>query len=231
MPVGSYVLLKKAENVYRSLVAKIPRATEPEYWATSQMKLGRVLNRIACWATEKVHAVPALKGAISAYRSSLEVFDREGYPVQWNLAQESLALAYEDLGDASKPPADPASVYREAIAAYRVEIERFHRYSNQGPEKVALMYKGRAHDSLRKAIEVFPVASEVLRRQDPAKWAKTRDKLATEFCDLGGITQTPLDPVSAYQAALGVYRELGRDSDAKRIEAVLADPNSRRLRT
>ena len=221
MPMGSFTLLVRAENVYRAMVERIPRETEPECWATSQVNLGRVYARKASRVTDKWIAIAQVQNAIAAFRSALEVYRPEEHPVAWANTQAALALAFENLGKASRPPANPASVYRKAIDDYHVEIERFRRNSEQGNANVAVMYKGRAHDSLRTAIEVFPAASEVLRREHPDRWAGMREKLAGAYRELGGKIGPPSDPIAAYRAAVGIYRELRKDSDARRVEMAL----------
>ena len=221
MPLGSFTLLVRAENVYRTLVEKIPRETEPESWATSQVNLGRVFARKASRATTKEIVIAQLQNAIAAFRSALEVYRLDQHPVAWASTQEALALAFENLGKASEPPANPTSVYRKAIDEYRVETERFRRNTEQGNAKVAAMYRDRARDSLRTAIEVFPAASEVLRREQPDRWAGMREELAGAYRELGGTIGPPLDPIAAYRAAVGIYRELRKDSDAQRVEMAL----------
>ena len=199
--------LRKAVWIYQTeALPLVPYDRAPEDWAATQNNLGIALLRLGEQGGDQ-----ALRDAISAFRSALEVRTRDRAPADWATTRNNLGIALERLGKGGDDQA-----LRDAIAACRSALEVRTRdrapadwATTQNNLGNALLTLGERGDdqSLKDAIFAYRSALEVFTRdRAPSQWALTQNNLGIALMVLGdrGDDQALKDGIVTLRGTLEV---------------------------
>jgi CHAT domain-containing protein len=150
--------------------------------------------------------------AISAYKSSLSIFNKERYASAWAMTQNKLASAYKD-----RIRGDRAENIELAIAAYKLALEVYTRddfptdWASTQSNLADAYYKriqGDFAENIEAEIVACNLALEVYTRNDsPEMWAERQHNLAAAYSERirGDRTENIELGIRACYLALEIY--------------------------
>lgn len=216
---GDNSAFAQAIDVYRILLMRMPRSTEPLDWAETELNLGTALWRFG----DRESGTDRLEEAVSAYREALEEYTREHAPHDWATIQNHLGDALEELGTRG----GEMDRLEEAVSAYRDALKELTRErvpsgwaATQLGLANALEELGERESGTAKLEEAVSAYSEALkenvRERVPLDWATT---IGNQGVALMLIAERRNDAVMAKVAADQIEAALAvaRDGDASLI--------------
>jgi tetratricopeptide (TPR) repeat protein len=159
-------LLRESVTIWRQLLTKLSRNTQPDHWAGTQNNLGTALATLG----EREKGAGRLKEAVKAFRAALGVYTRERVPLDWAMTQNNLGGALETLGAREKGTRrleKAVSAYRAALEVYtreRVPLDWALTQCNLGSALRVLGLRERGTGRLEEAVTTLRAALEVFVR-------------------------------------------------------------------
>ena len=232
LPAGPGLLRARIEAREGTAHQALPDGGSPEEVAELDMNLGLVEQALAGAQRARI------QDAIAHYHRALKVFSAAGWPREFAILHNILAIAYLSI-----PASDERARMREALAVQSFEqvlqiitlVDHPTEYAmTQNNLGNALQYAPSSHPvaNLLRSIEAYDEALKVRNPQDtPAEYANTAANKANALLNL------PDDPAhpelgnpgnrakarALYVEALRLFQRLGHGDAAQMVMQVLAD--------
>lgn len=206
---GQNEVLAEAIEHFRTMLAVMPRGTEPLHWPTVQYELGMALLTLG----ERTAVIEHLHQAAQALQEALKEWTQEQFPVEWATTQNSLGNVFLALYNHE---AGTEWLHR-SIQAYKDALKERPRdryphnwamtlsnlgiaYSTFGCREVGTEWLKQGVQALQEALE-----EETYERIPPLAWAQARHNFGTALAMLGTRetgTERLEQSVRAFQEAL-----------------------------
>lgn len=195
----------------------------PQQWAAAQVVVGDL-----CRERIRGQRIENLMSALAIYHEALQVFTDQAFPQKWAKLQESMGMAYKDLGlsykndrhgDDQKNQQLASDNLERAIEAYQYALQvltqnEFPPFWAAIQDNLANVYqqriKGDQAENLELAIAARQSALKVYTKEDfPQDWAMVQMNLGTDYrlASQIGVNQSENleGAIKAYQSALEVW--------------------------
>jgi uncharacterized caspase-like protein len=216
---GDNLALARSIDLYRAILATVPRDSRRDDWARIQNNLGTALRNLG----SRESSTARLEEAVTAYRAALEELTRERVPLDWAATQNNLGYALWNLGSRESGTAR----LEEAVVAYRAALEERTRervpldwaatQNNLGYALQTLGSRESGTARLEEAVVAYRAAlEERTRERVPLDWAMTQMNLSLALLPIGERRKdrTILEEGRAHmQAAWDEIKDAGYDYD------------------
>ncbi len=164
-----------------------------------------------------------LEQAVDAYTQALEVFTRDGAPLQWAVTQNNLGNVHLILGERESSPVrleQAVDAYTQALEVYTCEDAPFQwamTQNNLGNALRTLGERESGRDRLEQAIAAYTQAlkefKECTRKRAPLEWAMIQNNLGNALWTLGALEQSP----TRVEQAIAAYMQALKERIRKRV--------------
>lgn len=178
-------LLAEAVSAFRSSLEVRTRSQFPQDWAATQNNLAIALCAQAVRSHSDADTARLLADAVSAHRSTLEVYTRQQFPQNWAKTQNNLATAL--TYQAARSSVDDVIRLALGVRATR----------SSGDDDVRILAE--AVSAYRSALEVYT------RQQFPQDWASIQNNLATTL-NIWAMQSSGIERLQHLQATVAAQK-------------------------
>ena len=203
---GNRRSLKQAIDAYEDILDFLPRDdNESRDWAITRNNMAVVMQTLG----ERESTTENLEAALTIFRESLAVFEREKDDVNWAAAQNNIGNVLLNLGERRSNN----DLLEEAVAAFRAALARRDRekvpldwassQNNIGITLNTLAEREAGEERLVESEAAYRAALEVYTRQaHPREWAMTMNNLGNTLNLLGSRR----NDVKAFEQAAATFK-------------------------
>ena len=224
---GQQDAIKKAADLYRSMLILTPKDRWPSEWAKLQINLGSTLKLLG----QRDHESAKLQLAAEAFRASLQVLDKSNDRIAEPVARGELATTLQLLG---KLGTDSEN-YHLAIKEFNEALRSLNRerrpllwasiQNNLGATFWLLSKRTRDPQFMEDAVHAFLETLTVWTRKDfPHRWALAQSNLGNVYREVGLNTADSSNlkrAVRAYRRSLEVVAQESQPKDWALIQKSL----------